>query len=101
MCSKKFFGRLLPFFATFVVGILIASIFAPFGRSSMGGRRHRHFEEDRQMRLENEQLREENLRLKEQLNDSLMNVQDSDFSVPVPPPLPVKPHIYISPKGIK
>ncbi len=97
MCSKNFFVRILPFFATFVVGMLIAGIFAPFGSLAFGGRRHRHFEQDRQVRMEVEQLREENLRLKELLNDShaiapVAQFDDTDLPGLVPPPpLPVRP----------
>jgi cell division protein FtsB len=98
MCSKKFFGRVLPFFATFLVGVFIASFFVSFGRPSFGSRRARHFQQDQQIRLENDQLREENMRLKEQINDRQMNFDHPNFSdndvrslMPPPPPLPVKP----------
>ncbi len=90
MCSKKFFIRFLPFFATLLVGMFVASFFVTIGRPAWAGRRGRHFEEDRQFRCEMERLREENLRLKNQLNDLRMNAQSdfSEFEVPPPPPPP-------------
>lgn len=100
MCSKKFFGRVLPFFATFLVGVFIASFFVSIGRPSFADRRAKHFQQDQQMQLENDQLREENLRLKRHHHcDRLGRVYeaspDSDNDVrdllPPPPPLPVKP----------
>ena len=52
MCSRKFFSRFLPFFATLILGVFVASFFVPIGRPGMGGYR-RHREEDRQIRMEN------------------------------------------------
>ena len=96
MCSKKYFVRLLPFFATFLIGVVIASIFVPLGRPGMRGHRYRHFEEDRQIRMELEQLRDENRRLKESRFDRDLPVPLVDFdesnSLDAPvPPVPVKP----------
>jgi hypothetical protein len=97
MFTKRFFARFLPFLATFLVGVFIASFFVTFGSPGVNGRRHRHCEGDRQMRMELEQLREENLQLRDQLNIRQTNF-DRDFSendirelLPPPPPLPVKP----------
>lgn len=104
MCSKKFFIRFLPFFATLLIGMFVASFFVTIGRPAFGGRRYRHFQEDRQIRVEVERLREENLRLKNQINDLRMNAQSdfSDFEVPPPPPPPhiitVKP---VAPRAIR
>jgi hypothetical protein len=97
MSSKKFFLRLLPFFATFLVGIFIASFFVTIGRPGFGGRRARHFHEDQQMRVEMDRLRDENIRLTEQLNEIRMNRSgwdrtDSDIIEAVPPPpIPMQP----------
>lgn len=90
MCSKKFFIRFLPFFATLLIGMFVASFFVPFGRPAWGGRRARHLEEDRLFRGEVERLREENLRLKNQLNNirEVDGTELSDFDVPAPPPPP-------------
>lgn len=65
--SKGFIRRMLPFLATFAVGLFIASFFVSVGAPRFRGRgweRHRRFE---QMRIENEGLRNENLRLKNEL----------------------------------
>lgn len=99
MCSKKYFSRLLPFFATFMVGIFIAGLFGAIGRPSFGDRRARHFQEDQQIRLERDQLREENMRLRRHHCDRDGRMYgdsfDSDNEVrellPPPPPLPGKP----------
>ena len=100
MFSKKYFSRLLPFFATFLVGVFVASFFVSFGRPSFGERRARHFQEDQQMRLELDRLREENMSLKrhhhcDRLGRIYESSPDSDNDVrdllPPPPPLPVKP----------
>jgi hypothetical protein len=90
MFSKKYLGRLLPFFATFLIGVFVASFFVTIGRPGFGGRRHRHFEEDRQMRVELERLRDENNRLKDQVNELRVNKldweNDGDIIEAVPPP---------------
>lgn len=85
MGNKGLLKRMLPFLATFAVGIFIASFFVSFGGSRFGfkERRMRHFQEMQQLRMENEELREENLRLKgiRNLNGDL-NFEDEDFNVP-------------------
>ena len=63
MCSKGFFRRIVPFFATFAIGMFVASFFVTIGapRFNFGEGRRRHCEErfrrDNQLRIENEQLR--------------------------------------------
>lgn len=78
MFSKGFFKRMLPFLATFAVGIFIASFFvsisAPSFRGKGFGKRHH---EMKRLRFENEQLKNENLRLKNQL-------ENENFTVEVP-----------------
>ncbi len=102
MCSKKFFGRVLPFFATFLVGVFVASFFVSSGGGrSFADRRSRHFQQDQQMQLENDQLREENLRLRRHHHcdrnakwgdgDSFGSDNDVRDLLPPPPPLPAKP----------
>lgn len=97
MCSKKFFIRFLPFFATLLMGMFVASFFVTIGRPAWGGRKARHFEEDRQIRIELERVKEENLRLKNQLNNVRFSdgSEFSDFEVPPPPPLP--PRVALKP----
>ena len=106
MCSKGLVKRMLPFFATFAVSLFIASFFVSisgpnFNRGNWGGK-HR---EMKQLRLENEMLKNENLRLKNQLDsqvmtlDELPRISHDHFSghgpeipvqldVPMPPPPP-------------
>lgn len=101
MFGKGLLKRLLPFFATFAFGLLIASFFvtvaAPKFRLDRG-MRHRDY--DRQMQCENQRLREENLRLRQQNGDTSVQ-QGVDFSgdinqlVPPPPPLPPAAPRYI------
>ncbi len=115
MFSKKYFSRLLPFFATFLVGIFVAGLFGSIWGGSFQNRRARHFSEDRQIRAENEQLREEVQRLRsERMNfkghrhcdrsafwsDRESTYSDSDVRdlLPPPPPIPAYP---ASPRAIR
>jgi hypothetical protein len=86
MCNKKFFGRFIPFLATFLAGVFIASFFVTIGGPGFVGRRARHSQLDRQIRIEKDQLREENNRLRDQLNELRMNSSGCDrrqmFEVP-------------------
>ena len=100
MCSKGLLKRLLPFFATFAVGLLIASFFVDISGPRFGRGRHmRH--EMHQLRIENQQQREEIRQLHEQINGGRMRSSDidapdmdeipMDVRVPLPPPRPVAP----------
>jgi len=68
MFNKGFLKRMLPFLATFAVGLFIASFFvtitAPSFRKSGFSKRHH---EMKRLRHDNERLRNENLRLKNQV----------------------------------
>jgi hypothetical protein len=103
MGSKGWIKRVLPFVATFAVGIFIAGLFG-FGGPRFG--RHERWRmrvETQRLRIENEDLRNENLRLRNGCHgmDLDMNVPDID-AVPgppaaidgyLPPPPPVRmPH---------
>ena len=104
-CSKGFFKRMVPFVATFAVGVFIASFFvsisAPNFRSGRGGKRHH---EMKRLRVENEQLKNENLRLRNEMESRQWNAPHAmhlghedwnnpgvEFPVPLPPPPPVAP----------
>lgn len=106
MCgnTKGFFKRMLPFLATFAVGIFIASFFVSISGPNFRGRsfggRHK---EMKRLRLENEMLRNENLRLKNQMETQtwapidVPTISHDHFighgpEVPVegPPPPPVR-----------
>jgi hypothetical protein len=104
MCSKGFFRRVVPFFATFLMGVFIASFFVTSGRPSLGGHRH-HMEEDRQIRIEldrvndeNDRVTQENMHLREQLGERPVNVERDLIEpgvrglVPPPPTRLTAPH---------
>ena len=99
MRSKGLLKRILPFFATFAVGLFIASFFVDISAPRFGrGRWVRH--EMERMRVENEHQRQEIRQLHEQLDAArrmrsaaLENRDDfeeipMDIRVPLPPPPP-------------
>ena len=93
MCCKGFLKRILPFFLTFSLGLLIASFFVSVAAPNFNFQRrgfNRHREYDRRMEFENQQLREEKNRLKQQLLEQQNQNLSEDFDVPAPPPLPAK-----------
>jgi hypothetical protein len=92
--------RALPFTAAFAFGLLVASFFVDISPRS-GYREHRNcrYQEMRSIRMERDELRQENLRLKNQLNmnwdDPVLEdglPMDLDVSKPVAPPPPPPPH---------
>ena len=92
----SFIKRIAPFFMTFAVGLFIASFFVTVAAPNFEFRRgfSRHREMDRQMRMENDRLREENNRLKNRLAEMEKRdwVLEPSFDVPPPPPVaPVMP----------
>jgi hypothetical protein len=102
--------RLVPFFLTFAVGLFIASFFVTVAAPSFSfpnrGWRNSHREYDRQREVEIRQLREENSRLKQELEEQKIKNQStvtfewrkSDLDAPPPPPvaptMPMKPVPY-------
>lgn len=94
MCIKSVIKRLVPFFLTFTVGLFIASFFVSLAAPNFQFKRgfNRHREMDRQMKCENERLRQENERLKNRLSEVEKRdwVLQPDFDIDVPPP-PVVP----------
>src|SRR5438105_2180274 len=94
--------RVAPFFLTFAVGLFIASFFVTVAAPNFQFRRgfNRHRQMDRQMQLENQQLREENNRLKNRLAEAekrdwvLEDVGPERLpslpSPPAPPTMPMK-----------
>jgi len=86
MGSKGWIKRVLPFFATFAIGIFIAGLFG-FGGPRFGrhGRWQMRAEMDR-LRMENEDLKNENLRLK---NNSCGDTDNAfDYELRNVPPVP-------------
>lgn len=103
-CSKGLIKRLVTFFLTFAVGLFIASFFvtiaAPNFQFPSRASRKNHKELDRQRDIDIQRLREENIRLKNQLSDK--NSEDADFlelkySVPPPPMPPAPPAMRLQP----
>ena len=115
MCCKGFLKRAVPFFLTFLVGILIAGIFIPIGGSNFQFRKNRwqkHREYHERTDSEIQRLREENEQLRKQLEEKqnlklegigegdvprirldkrvkiVQGIGDVDAAVPPPPPLP-------------
>jgi hypothetical protein len=89
MCCKGFIKRILPFFLTFSLGLLIASFFVTIAAPNFNFQRrgfNRHREYDRRMEFENRQLRDENNRLKQQLNENENLSEDSNVPAPPLPP---------------
>lgn len=86
--------RVAPFFLTFAVGLFIASFFVTVAAPNLQFRRgfNRHQQYHRRIESENQQLREENNRLKNRLAEAEKRdwVLESDLDVPPPPP-PVPP----------
>jgi hypothetical protein len=89
--------RIAPFFLTFALGLFVASFFVsialPNIRVNRGWRKHKEY--DRKIEFENQQLREENSRLKREAMErkaqqDLNIVEDINDLVPPPPPLPAR-----------
>ena len=103
--TKGFFKRIIPFLAAFSLGIFIASFFVTIGgpRFRRGGMRHR---EMRELRVEVERLRMENIQLKDQVKElrsggsnwsrtdiPVISDDGVTFEAPLPlPPIPGAPH---------
>lgn len=97
------FKRLVPFFITFAVGLFIASFFVNISAPRFGNRARR-FHEMQQLRIENDRLHDENLRLQDELDSirrspmSLKRFENQDWEstpdvrdpVPLPPPRPMR-----------
>ncbi len=81
MCCPEFVKRVVPFFLTFAVGLFIASFFvtiaAPTFQFQNRGWKRNHRQYDRQRELEIQRLREENMRLQNQLSGKYSD--DADF----------------------
>lgn len=91
--------RVLPFFATFALGLLIASFFVDIGRPSFRGNRSGKHKEMRRLKTENQELKQENLRLRNQLESQNWHSEHryEEWNRPpldhlsIPPPVPVTP----------
>lgn len=99
MGSKGWIKRVLPFFATFAVGIFIASFFVSVRPNANCHSRWRMRAEMERLRSENEDLRNENLRLRNNA-DLDMNIPDIE-SIPLDAPLPPAPMQHRPPRRDK
>lgn len=90
MGTKGFIKRFLPFVAAFAVGIFVASFFVQIsGPKYRGGKKVRII---KQLKLENEQLRMENLRLRNEIEAMTTETMNAAELPPLPPipPMPAK-----------
>ena len=99
--------RIIPFLVTFAAGLFIASLFIPLSFSRFGSddRQHKRAMEFQQMQMELDQVREENLRLRAEIEAHRgwsSNFDDAEYppippvpafdgDVPAPPPAPRTP----------
>jgi hypothetical protein len=67
MGNRALLRRVLPFLATFAVGIFIASFFVNVAPSFGGAKWKARKAECKRLKFENEQLRNENFRLKQEM----------------------------------
>lgn len=98
---------MLPFLATFAVGIFIASFFVNISAPSFRGQRGKRFHEMKRLKMENEGLRNENLRLKNELESRrwagahMMRSDHDEWTSPnveLPVPLPPPPPMPVAPR---
>ena len=101
MCCLGVFKRVVPFLITFAAGLFIASFFITIAAPNFGNsRRQSKFRELIQVRMEDEELRRERCKLKEEietLRQERMTIHATEpfgdvFSA-VPPPPPVAPTV--------
>lgn len=103
--AMAFLKRALPFFAALSIGIFIASFFVDLSqpRFNFRARGFERYKECQRMRIELEELRNDNLRLRNQLESTdwsahhRLRVDESgdptfdELPAPPPPPRPVAP----------
>ena len=99
MLSKAVFKRVVPFLLTLAAGLFVASFFVSLAVPNFSGFRRgpTKMREYRKVKMENEDLRRENCRLKKELEEARSEKRSTSFeslppdinlAVP-PPPLPV------------
>lgn len=67
---------MLPFFATFAVGLFIASFFVDVTGPNFRARGWERHQQNERLRAENEHLRNENLRLRNQMDSRMMTLDE-------------------------
>jgi hypothetical protein len=97
MCYSGLFKRIVPFFLTFAAGLFIASFFVSIALPESGWRSRRgfkKFQEIQRLQVENENLRDKNLRLRmenEELRRNALNL-GSENLLPLVPPVDFESH---------
>ena len=106
MCYTGLFKRIVPFALTFAGGLFIASFFVSIALPEGNWRSRRGFnkrQEIQRLQLENENLRDKNLRLQMEIDEMRRTAQDWDavgeapmvppvnFELHHPPPPPKRP----------
>ena len=94
MLYKGIFKRFFPFLLTFAAGLFIASFFVSIALPSLprSDRSNRRFGEFRRMQIENDRLRDENERMRSQLEfHNLTEHPGTAPEAPAPPPPPRAP----------
>lgn len=109
MQAMGWIKRVLPFVATFAVGVFIASFFVEIGASSDKCRRGKKRHEIQRLKAEIDELRNENLRLRNQMgtNELPMTLElpahewEGTALDGLPHPLPAAPPAPPAPKAKK
>lgn len=102
MGNKGILLRVLPFLATFAVGLFIASFFVSIAPNFGPGKWRERRVECKRLKFENQQLRDENFRLKQEMQDRDLSEIPGvfhqrplgvgpEFPVEMPPPPPPPP----------
>lgn len=90
MGIKGFVVRMLPFVGTFALGLFIASFFVNITSIASNTRRGRCHEAKR-LKLDNQELRNENLRLRNEIENFDRSLHELNKVWDVPPVAPVHP----------
>jgi len=76
MGIKGFVIRMLPFVGSFALGLFIASFFVEIGGTAVGHHRRGRYHEIHRLRVDNEELKKENLRLRNEIQNFDRNLSD-------------------------
>lgn len=98
MQLKGLLKRVIPFFLTFALGLLVASFFVSVAAPNFSNFKRKNcrerYRENYQLRIENERLQQRVRELEQrQIFDDLKFKPNLLEPVPPPPPMPVSPRI--------
>lgn len=90
MCYKGIFKRFVPFLLTFAAGLFIASFFVSIALPTLprSERRNQRFQRQERMQRDLELLRQENERLRRELE--FHSIGPAHLSIPDVPPVPLE-----------